>query len=391
MITLRAIVDDIRFDGSTGRYAAELTRALITTAPESCSVVGVIAAADGAARQRIEHQLPGLASLEVLTLPRRALQAQWAAGAGLLAGRRGAASAVGDAVGVGLLHSMSLFSPIPRRDRATGVQTVVTVHDATAWTHPKALSPIEVQWQRTMLRRAARHADAIVVPTHATGEELAAHVKLGDRVRVIAPGVSPGLTVGSDVGAAARAARLALPERYVLATGTRALSRGLGDVLTALASAASPGSVRLVVTGADAAQRAAIEQTIAAERIDPAQVRVFGRLDDADLAAVISRAAVFVDASVDDGLGLGVLEAMSFGIPVVHADAPALVELTAGAALVVPQGPRRDFPERLAMAYGSVLADAELASRMSVAGHDRSQAFSWRDSAEKVWQLHADL
>jgi hypothetical protein len=31
------------------------------------------------------------------------------------------------------------------------------------------------------------------------------------------------------------------------------------------------------------------------------------------------------------------------------------------------------------------------AARMGQAGLDRSNLFSWRNSAEKVWQLHADL
>ena len=39
----------------------------------------------------------------------------------------------------------------------------------------------------------------------------------------------------------------------------------------------------------------------------------------------------------------------------------------------------------------SALSDTALYERLSVGGYDRSQAFSWRDSAEKVWQLHADL
>lgn len=49
------------------------------------------------------------------------------------------------------------------------------------------------------------------------------------------------------------------------------------------------------------------------------------------------------------------------------------------------------FVEGLRDAIERVLTDDELADRMRVAGRDRARAFSWRDSAEKVWQLHADL
>ena len=32
-----------------------------------------------------------------------------------------------------------------------------------------------------------------------------------------------------------------------------------------------------------------------------------------------------------------------------------------------------------------------LATQLRVRGLDRSHAYNWRDSAEKTWQLHADL
>jgi hypothetical protein len=46
---------------------------------------------------------------------------------------------------------------------------------------------------------------------------------------------------------------------------------------------------------------------------------------------------------------------------------------------------------RLAAAISTVVTDDSVSDRLSIAGHDRSRAFSWRDSAERVWQLHADL
>jgi hypothetical protein len=38
-----------------------------------------------------------------------------------------------------------------------------------------------------------------------------------------------------------------------------------------------------------------------------------------------------------------------------------------------------------------VLADPARAAQMDIEGRDRARAYSWRDSAERVWQLHADL
>ncbi|MEO6117219.1 MAG: glycosyltransferase family 1 protein, partial [Pseudolysinimonas sp.] len=75
---------------------------------------------------------------------------------------------------------------------------------------------------------------------------------------------------------------------------------------------------------------------------------------------------------------------------VIHSDSPALIEVAADAGIVIP----RDDPDEAdgyASAIREVLGDDELRARLSLAARDRARAFSWRDSAEKVWQLHADL
>jgi glycosyltransferase involved in cell wall biosynthesis len=125
--------------------------------------------------------------------------------------------------------------------------------------------------------------------------------------------------------------------------------------------------------------------------VDPSRVRSLGSLSDGDLAVALDRATVFVHPSLSEGFGLPVVEALSFGTPVVHSDAPALLEVAADAGVVVPREDPDGYPERLAHAIGGLLSDTAARERLSVVGQDRARAFSWRDSAEKVWQLHADL
>ena len=84
------------------------------------------------------------------------------------------------------------------------------------------------------------------------------------------------------------------------------------------------------------------------------------------------------------------LEAFAHGTPVIHSDAPALVELAADAGVVVERD-GDDYPQRLAHAIRSVLDDAAFAERLHYIGLDRAKAFTWRGAAEQVWALHADL
>ena len=76
----------------------------------------------------------------------------------------------------------------------------------------------------------------------------------------------------------------------------------------------------------------------------------------------------------------------------IHSDVPEYAEVAAGAGLSVPIGVAGEgYVNRLAAAISTVATDAARAERLSITGSDRARAFAWRDSAERVWQLHADL
>ncbi len=70
---------------------------------------------------------------------------------------------------------------------------------------------------------------------------------------------------------------------------------------------------------------------------------------------------------------------------------PAILEVAGDAGLTVPLDDPEGYPARLAEAIGRVVNDRSLANSLRVLGSDRARAFSWNGSAEKVWQLHADL
>ena len=118
---------------------------------------------------------------------------------------------------------------------------------------------------------------------------------------------------------------------------------------------------------------------------------------DVDLRAKVSwnqaaaGATIVVQPSLEEGFGLAMLEAFAFARPVILSDSPALVEVAADAGHVVERGDERGYPKRLGEAIAGLLEDPKLRASLGTRGEDRSHAFSWRDSAEKVWQLHADL
>jgi glycosyltransferase involved in cell wall biosynthesis len=377
MTTLRVIVDHLVqvHPGGIGRYSEELTKQLVETAPDDCVVDALVSLVPPEEVDAVKLRLPG-AQVTRLPLARRELA---------LAFRTGLFVPNMD----GMVHSPSLLAPLRKHDRVTyGDQVTATIHDTLPWTHPDSLGKARVSWTKSMAKRAQKHADAVIVPTHAVADELSRFLDFGDRIRVIAG--APATTLQLPVDANERAMRLGLPDRFILTMGSIEPRKGVRALIQAMADPAI-GSLPLLIAGPDRWADESAGGIAAAAGLPEGRVRALGFLSDADLAVLFDRAEVFVYPSLAEGFGLPLVEAFRFGTPVIHSDDPALVEVSGGAGIAVPRVPTDTYSMRLAEAIGHVLSDGRTSTRLRVQSSDRGRAFSWRDSAERIWQLHADL
>jgi glycosyltransferase involved in cell wall biosynthesis len=188
-----------------------------------------------------------------------------------------------------------------------------------------------------------------------------------------------------------RARDLRLPSEYVLAVGSLKPRKALASLIAAMGLPDAAG-LPLVIVGPQEWHGQHVSTVAMEAGLPEGRVTVLGPLDDGDLAVVFDRASVFVYPSLAEGFGLPLLVAFQFGTPVIHSEDPALIEVSGGAGIAVErQSTGTTYPERLATSIRSVVSDSELTTRLSTYGQDRARAFSWRDSAEQVWQLHADL
>ena len=387
MTTLRVIVDQMiaPVPGNVGRYTEELTRALIATAPAGCDVEGIVSSSPPDQYEYVEATLPGLAGLYKTTLSRRELAAAWQLG-------------MTTSPGPGMIHAPGLLAPLRRHDVVnSGTQIAVTIHDVLAWTHPDSLTPTTVAWTKAMVKRARKHADAVIVPSHAVADQLAEIVDFGDRVRVIGGAVGSGLRLppehgdsGSPTSASPAAEALGLPAEYILAAGSLEPRKAITALITALGLPGAP-DLPLIVLGPDSWGELDMASVADEAGLAPGRVRTLNALSDEELAVVIKCASVFVFPSLEEGFALPIIQAFHFGTPVIHSDAPALVEAGGDAGLVVERENAAGYPKRLAEALDRVLGDSVLANRLSIFGGDRARAFTWRDTAERVWLLHADM
>ena len=109
-----------------------------------------------------------------------------------------------------------------------------------------------------------------------------------------------------------------------------------------------------------------------------------GWVSDADLEGLYRAAACFAFPSFREGFGLPLLEAMRRGLPVACARESAMPEVAGEAALYFD--PHR--PDSIAEAVIRILIDPELAHRLSVAGLERQEQFTWRRAAEETLEVY---
>ncbi len=345
--------------GGTGRYAAQITAALAAR-PRPGWTVRPVTAWHRDVRAATFH---GAIRPARLPAGHRVLNELWFRGLPPWPG--GAA-----------VHATTPLAPA-RRDGM-----VVTVHDAVPWTHPETLSPRGVKWHRVMVGRAMDRARAVVVPSIAVADDLAGVFPAAAQRLVVVGHGATELPVPPD--AASRRRRLGLPDGYVLAIGTLEPRKGLDVLIDAMARQAMAGT-HLALVGPAGWGGVDVSRLAARAGLPAGRLHGLGRLDDADLAAVLAGARVLAAPSRSEGFGLPVLEAMAAGVPVLCSDAPALVELTAGSAVVVP----REDPVALADALRDLLADPTAAGALAGRGRARAAAFTWSAAAEQLWNLHA--
>lgn len=110
------------------------------------------------------------------------------------------------------------------------------------------------------------------------------------------------------------------------------------------------------------------------------RVHLIGRVEDEDLPVLYSQAMAFACFSYYEGFCLPLLEAMTCGCPVLHANLSAMPEVAGGAGLQAAP----DDLSTIQHLLSKVSNDGALRQHMKQKSLERANDFSWQSAAEQV-------
>ncbi|NJN97664.1 MAG: glycosyltransferase family 4 protein [Anaerolineales bacterium] len=112
-----------------------------------------------------------------------------------------------------------------------------------------------------------------------------------------------------------------------------------------------------------------------------------GYVDEADLPGFYQLAELFVFPSLYEGFGLGPLEAMACGAPVVSSNSSSLPEVVGEAGLLLDPTDTAAWSQALRR----VLSDPNLQRDLSQRGLIQAQKFSWQKACAKLEAVYRAL
>lgn len=271
-----------------------------------------------------------------------------------------------------------LRSPVP---------LIVTVHDLTTLLVPEYRRGLQARLYNALVSAGARGANHILTDSFSSKLDILDHLEIPEKdVTAIYLAAGPQYTPGENtLTDMAILRKHDLPDFYVLYLGGYVIHKNVSTLISAYSYVAKalgeeyplilagnkPDQVSAVFPDYDA-----IIEHLGLEKF----VRWVGPIDQGDKVALYRNAETFVFPSLFEGFGLGPLEAMACGTPVVTTNSTSLPEVVGAAAFTV----NGNDPREMAGAIISTVMEDSLRADLRRKGLEQAAKFSWQTTATET-------
>lgn len=269
-----------------------------------------------------------------------------------------------------------------------GVKTVMTVHDLIFKLFPEHHKRLNYWFLNAAMPLFVKRADAIITISEASKRDLITHYNTpAEKITVIYEAAAPHFQPQSPEKVAAVKQKYGLPNQYVLVVGTIEPRKNYSRLVEALNLLRKKyPDLHLVVVGSKGWLYEPFLQRV--EALNAQKWVIFpGYIPDEDLPAIYGGAKIAVMASIYEGFGLPILEAMACGTAVASSHTSSLPELGGEVAAYFDPLDVESMTESL----DQVLGDEARRQAMAQAGIAWAAQFAWDRTARETLAVYKRL
>ncbi len=266
---------------------------------------------------------------------------------------------------------------------------IVTIHDLIISHYPSSRATtrnflfykIKLFFYQIVVKTAAKRAEKIIAVSEFTKNDIVRLLKIKpEKIFVTYEGVALPQAEPADAEVFLRS--LGVKGDYLLYVGSAYPHKNLERLVSAFKIIAEKNPARqLILAGKDDYFYRRLRNFI--NRLGLAgKIILAGYCDDQKLVALYQNAKAYVYPSLIEGFGLPSLEAQSYGLPMVCANASCLPEVAGEGAIYFNPEDHADMAEKIILAF----SDDDLRRKLISAGYENLKKYSWDKCA---WQTLA--
>ena len=252
---------------------------------------------------------------------------------------------------------------------------LTVIHDAFFWQMPKNYP----KWWRTyflnLIKKGLKERTEIITTTEYSKQALLEHLGVNFPISFIYQ--SPKTLADRRDSGFLQDSGLR-DKTYFLHIGTFDKRKNLPLLVKAFADflKETGSDFQLVLAGGPGQSKQMNDFPIVAELVKSlgleGKVILPGYLSDSQVKALYAGAFAYVFPSENEGFGIPIVEAMGYGLPVIHSDQPALMEVAGGAGLPSMTGNLKDLAKKMIV----LSRENTLRQELIRMGTERSEDFS---------------
>jgi glycosyltransferase involved in cell wall biosynthesis len=275
----------------------------------------------------------------------------------------------------GPAHAIPPFLP-------ASVKSILTIHDLVWKFHGETMRTTSRLLESYRMPRAINSCHQIIADSHSTRNAVIQEFSFEQKRIHVIP-LAPRLKTDSDL-------RKKIPENFSikgefsLFVGTHEPRKNLRRLLEAYAALPTRMKVKvsLVIVGNSGWGSVKVEEWVSQLNLKD-YVIILGYIEDGELAALYKQARFLVLPSLYEGFGLPIIEAMSFGTPVLTSNKSSMPEVAGdGAILVNPLS-----VDAITNGLTDLIGDDVLCNKLAKASLINAQKYSWEKSASDLFQV----